>query len=148
MRPGTTRRTLATLVPVGLLIASIVGHGYAIVAHEDDPQRSGAFAMFATVDIGATRMVIADTASGSVRLDVPDSLDERTADLVDHPSDRAARALATALLERGWTVEDDEATEGGSTTFDEVRVRVVGLDSDGRTLLRQVHVDVSEGTTS
>jgi hypothetical protein len=148
MRPGTTRRTLAMVVPVGLLVGSIVGHGYAIVAHEDDPQRSGAFAMFATVDIGATRMVIADAADGTVRLDMPDSLDHRTADLVDHPSEQTARALAAALLDRGWTVEDDEATEGGSTTFDDVRVRVVGLDADGRTLVRQVLVEVSEGTTS
>ena len=147
MKPGTSRRTLGTLVPVALLVGSIAGHGYAIVANEDDPQRSGAFAMFATVDIGATRTIIADTANGSVSLDVPDSLDQRTSNLADHPSETAARALAAALLKRSWTVEDGEATEGGSTTFDEVRVRLVGLDANGRTLVRQVLVEVTEWTT-
>ena len=148
MTPGTTRRSLATWVPAGLLLCSVAGHGYQIVAHEDDPQRSGAFAMFATVDIGATRKIIATSPDGDVLLDIPESLHERTEDLLDHPSEESAARLADDLRELSWTVVDGSATAGGSTSFEGVRLQVVGLDADGRILDRQVLIDVVTGPDS
>jgi hypothetical protein len=148
MKSGTTTRSLATWVPAGLLLCSIAGHGYQIVAHEEDPQRSGAFAMFATVDIGATRKIIATSTDGSALLEIPESLHARGDDLLDHPSEESAARLADRLRRLTWTVVGGSATEGGPTSFEGVRVQVVGLDAEGRTLGRQVIVDVLAGADS
>ena len=85
MKPSKGARSPAMLVPAGLLLCSIAVHGFQIVAHEDDPQRSGAFAMFSTIDIGATRKVLATAAEGTVVLDLPTSLNDRATALLDHP---------------------------------------------------------------
>lgn len=145
---GHPGRSWASLIPVALLLSVISFHGFLIVAHEDDPQRSGAFAMFATVDIGATRMVVATAQDGAVALDIPASLDERRSALVDRPSEDSARRLASLLRELAWEVDGGEATEGGADTLDDVRVQVVGLDAEGRTIVRQVLVDVVVGPSS
>ena len=148
MDPSKGARSPAMLVPAGLLLCSIAAHGFQIVAHEDDPQRSGAFAMFATIDVGATRKVLATTAEGTVVIDLPASLDQRTTALLDHPSEEAATRMASDLRSLTWTVSDGAATEGGTETFDGLRLQVVGLDSDGRSFVRQVLVDVVVGSGS
>lgn len=148
MTPSTTTRSPAALVPVALLLCSIAVHGFQIVAREDDPQRSGAFAMFATVDVGATRKVVATTEDGSVTLDIPASLDERHAALLDLPSEDSARRFASLLYGLTWDVSDGVATEGGTVTLDDVRLQVVGLDTEGRSYVRQVLVDVVVGSGS
>lgn len=142
------RRSLATPLPVVLLLFVIAFHGFQIVAHEDDPQRSGAFAMFATVDVGATRKVVATAEDGAVAIDIPASLDERHAALLDLPSEDSARRFASLLRGLTWGVSDGVATEGGAATLDDVRLQVVGLDAEGRTMVRQVLVDVVVGPRS
>lgn len=148
MTPSHDARSLAMLVPAGLLLCSIAVHGFQIVAHEDDPQRSGAFAMFSTIDIGATRMVLATAQDGTVVLDLPASLDQQVTALLDHPSEEAATRLAVELQGLTWTVSDGTAAEGGTDTFDGLRLQVVGLDSEGRSFVRQVLVDVVVGSGS
>ena len=148
MKPSKGARSPAMLVPAGLLLCSIAVHGFQIVAHEDDPQRSGAFAMFSTIDIGATRKVLATTSEGTVVLDLPTSLNDRATALLDHPSEEAATRMASDLRELTWTVSGGTATEGGTDTFDALRLQVVGLDSDGRSFVRQVLVDVVVGSDS
>ena len=145
---GRPRRSLAPLLPVALLLLVIAFHGFQIVAHEDDPQRGGAFAMFATVDVGATRKVVATTQDGAVALDIPASLDERHAALLDLPSQDSATRFASLLRGLTWDVSDGVATEGGAVTLDNVRLQVVGLDAEGRTIVRQVLVDVVVGSRS
>lgn len=144
MRPPG--RSPIQLLPVALLILVIAVHGVRIEAYDEDPQRGSAFAMFATVDIGVTRRVLAtvpgDTA---ISLDIPDGLEDLRTQLADAPSDDSARRLAHRLLERTWEVEDQTATVGGTTMFDKVRVQVVGLDAEGRTVSRQVLADVVVG---
>lgn len=102
--------------------------------------------MFATVDIGATRRVLTtvpgDTA---IVLTIPDDLGELRTQLRSSPSDDSARRLADLLLELTWEVDGHTATVGGGATFDEVRVQVVGLAAEGRTLSRQVLIDVVVG---
>lgn len=148
MTPSTTARSPAALVPVALLLCSIAVHGFQIVAREDDPQRSGAFAMFATVDVGATRKIVATTQDGAVALDIPASLDEHHAALLDLPSEDSATRFASLLRGLTWDVSDGVATEGGAVTLDDVRLQVVGLDAEGRTIVRQVLVDVLVGPRS
>ncbi len=139
------RRSWAPLLPVALLVSAIAFHGFLIVAREDDPQRSGAFAMFATIDVGATRKVVATTKDGTVTLDIPASLDQPHAALLDTPSESSAKRLASLLRGLTWDVSDGTATEGGAVALDDVRLQVVGLDADGRTIVRQVLVDVEVG---
>ena len=134
-------------MPVALLVLGIAVHGVRIEAFHEDPQRGTAFAMFATVDIGANRRVVA-TAPGdpTIVLALPDTLGATSERLTDSPSDDSARELAERLLEQTWEVDDDTATIGGDTTFDQVRVQVVGPDADGRTVSRQVFTDVVVGS--
>lgn len=148
MTPSKDTRSLATLVPVALLLGSIAFHGYQVVAHEDDPQRGGAFAMFATVDIGAIRKVLATAEDGSVVLELPPSLQQRAAALRDRPSEEAATRLASELQMLSWSVRDGTATVGGTDTFTGVRLQVVGLETDGRSFARRVIVDVVAGSGS
>lgn len=141
------RSTPAPLLalPVALLLTSIGYHGYQVVAHEDDPQRGGAFAMFATIDIGATRKVLVTTDGGAVQVELPDSLDERVGALLDRPTEDAAGDLAADLLDLTWTVEDGRATVAadGGTRLDDVRLQVVGFEADGHAITRHELAEVS-----
>lgn len=142
--PGfVARHSAFRLLPVALLLLGIAVHGVQIVAFDNDPQRGSAFAMFATIDVGATRSVQA-TVPGevAVALDLPDSVQGRVSSLVDSPSDEAARDLADELRSMTWTVTGATASVGDDTQFDQVRVQVVGLGAEGRTIVRQVLVDV------
>ncbi len=141
MRPPG--RSPLQLLPVALLIAGIAVHGFRIEAYDEDPQRGSGFAMFATADVGSTRTVLATVPGDtSIVLDIPDALEEQRARLAETPADDSARRLATLLLERTWEVDGRTATVGGGAAFDRVRVRVVGLDAEGRTVSRRVFTDV------
>lgn len=148
MTPSKDARSLAMLVPAGLLLCSIAVHGFQIVAHDDDPQRSGAFAMFATVEVGAIRKILATAEDGSVVLDLPPALQQRATTLLDRPSEDAATRLASELRKLNWSVSDGRATAGGTDTFAGVRIQVVGLEAEGRSFVRQVLVDVAVGPGS
>lgn len=139
----STRSQIYSL-PVVLLVALIAFHGYQVVALEDDPQRGGAFAMFATIDIGATRTVIVTDGDGDTVLELPPSLDGLRTALLDRPTEQAATALAEGVLELEWTVDGDKATASaaGGVRFDEVHLRVVGFGADGRTITRRVMTEV------
>ena len=142
MRPP--RRSPIRLLPVALLILAIAVHGVRIGAYDADPQRGSAFAMFSTIDIGATRRVLATVPGATaIMLELPDSMDEQRERLVDAPSEGAARELATRLLEESWEVDGQRATVGDGDRFDRVRVQVVGLDPEGRTVSRRVLTDVT-----
>ena len=130
-------------LPVGLLLAAIVVHAVRIEQYDADPQRGSAFAMFSTVDIAATRRVIATVPGDpTIRLEIPAHLEKVGLRLRDAPSEDVTRELAILLLESRWEVEGDTAKAGGTEAFDEVRVEVVGLESDGRVLSRQIFSDV------
>ena len=136
-------RSPLRFLPVALLILGITVHGARIVTYDEDPQRGTAFAMFATVDVGSTRRVIA-TAPGdpAVTIVIPADMEEQRDGLADRPTEGAARGFAAQLLERSWEVSDRTARVGQGAVLDQVRVQVVGLDADGRTLSRQVLTDV------
>lgn len=134
------------LLPVALLVLAIAAHGIRIEAHDQDPQRGSAFAMFATIDIGATRRVLATVpGDAAISLEIPDAMKEASARVADAPSDDSARELAKLLLEQTWVVEGRTAMVGGDVEVDQVRVQVVGLEAEGRTLSRQVFADVVVG---
>lgn len=133
---------MARFLPITILIGLIAFHGFQIVANDDDPQRSGAFAMFATVDIGATRRVFATVPGEDVTLEIPSALIDQRNALMDHPSPQSAEELARMLTSETWDVEDGSATSGGATVLDAVRVQVFGLDAEGRTIVRRVLTDV------
>ena len=118
MTPSKTAGSPLTVLPTALLLGLIAFHGYQVVVHEDDPQRGGAFAMFATIDIGATRKVIATSEDGAVILDLPASLDAERAALLDRPTEAATRRFADSVLDLQWTVEDGRAraTPDGTRT--------------------------------
>lgn len=140
-------RSPIQLLPVALLILAIAVHGVRIEVYDEDPQRGSAFAMFATVDIGATRQVLATVPGDTtITLDIPDALEDLRTQLADAPSDGSARRLGRRLLEQSWEVEGDTASVGGGATFEQVRVQVVGLDAEGRTVSRQVLTDVVVGS--
>lgn len=145
---GRPRGSLSSLLPVALLLSFIAFHGFQIIAHHDDAQRGGAFAMFATVDVGATRKLLATADDGSVELEVPTSLDSRQAALLDRPTEDSAKRFALLLRDLTWTVDGSTATHGGAVTFGRVKLQVVGLVADGRTIDRQVLVDVVVGPAS
>ena len=128
---------------MSLLVLAIAVYGFRIEVVNADPQRGSAFAMFATVDIGATRRVIA-TAPGetAITLAIPDELSQVRERVLDAPTDGSARMLATLLLERSWLVEGDTAVVGDGVSFEQLQVQVVGLEAEGRTLYRQVLADV------
>jgi hypothetical protein len=137
------RRAPIQFLPVALLLLGIAVHGVRIEAYNEDPQRGSAFAMFSTVDIGTTRRVIATVPSDTaITLDIPDALEGQRARLADTPSDDSARRLANRLLDLTWKVDGHTATVGDGARFDQVRVQVVGLDADGRTVSRRVLTDV------
>ena len=136
--------SMLALLPVTILLGLIAFHGSKIVTAHDDPQRSGAFAMFATVDLGATRRVIATTTirDKSVVLEIPQSLEDLRKRLADTPSRNSARELGSMLLDMSWAVRDDTAIQGGNLRFERVRVQVVGLRAERRTLRRFTLADV------
>jgi hypothetical protein len=136
-------RPVARFVPVLVLGSLIAFHGFQIVAHDEDPQRSGAFAMFATVDIGSTRRVLATVPGDTVVVEVPAELGELRAQLMDRPSTEAAQELADLLLDERWHVSDGRAVVGEGTLLTGVRIRVVGLDAQGRTMRTVVLADVT-----
>jgi hypothetical protein len=155
---STTTRSLLRFLPVAMLLLAITVHGVRIVTIEDDPQRGSAFAMFATVDIGATRRVVATVppvtpGRPEVTLEIPDSLESDRAALAERPTDDAAREVAALLLDLDWEVDagsgsvapepgtDDQSLEPAAPV-DRVRIQVVGLDADGTTISRQVFTDV------
>lgn len=126
-----------------LLVVFIIIHGFRIVTVDEDPQSGSAFAMFATVDVGATRQVAASfPGAAPIRLDIPADLHELETRLAEVPSESAARQLARELLDRSWELAGDTAREGSDTTLDRVRVEVVGLRADDWSLSRHVLVDV------
>ncbi len=131
------------LLPVTLLLLGVAVHGYRVIALHDDPQRGTAFAMFATVDIAANRQVVVTAADDpDVVLTVPAELADEARALRVLPTDDGARRLAVLLLARSWTVAGGVATAGAGEPLDGVRVRVVGPDTQGRSITRQVHTDV------
>jgi len=150
MTASRSTRSPLTALPVVLLLSVIAFHGFRVVAENDDPQRGGAFAMFSTIDIGATRKVVATAEDGAVLLELPGSLDDERAALLDRPTEEATTRFAEAVLDLRWTVEDGRAsaTPRGLQTFDSIRVLVVGFDADGRTISRQVLADVAAGSGS
>jgi hypothetical protein len=143
-RPLLTRPA-ARFIPLLALVSLIAFHGFQIVTHEDDPQRSGAFAMFATVDIGSTRRVLATVPGESVSVEIPADLDELRGELLDRPSAETARNLAGLLLGKQWQVRDGKAVAGDGEVLGGVRIRVVGLDARGRTIRAVVLTDVTVG---
>jgi hypothetical protein len=144
MTPSRLPRARSAALPVLLLVGLILFHGYRVIALEDDPQRGGAFAMFATIDIGATRTVIATSDDGEVLLELPASLDQQRTTLLDRPTAEAATDLAESVLELAWTVEDGRATasDANGVQLDQVRLQVVGFVADGRTISRHVMTEV------
>ena len=131
-------------LPVGLLLLGIVVYGVRIEFHNSDPQRGSAFAMFSSVDIGATRRVIATVPGDpAVTLEIPTELEELRARLQGRPSEAGARVLADRLLGMSWELSLDTATVGGSARLPEVRVEVVGLETDRRVMTRRVFADVA-----
>jgi hypothetical protein len=147
MTSSRSRWSRSSAVPVVLLVGLIAFHGYQVVALEDDPQRGGAFAMFATIDVGATRKVIATDGEGTTELELPDSLDGQRTAALDRPTEDAVTDLAEAVLGLSWTVEGARATASpdGEVQFDEVRLQVVGFAADGRTITRRVITDIVVG---
>jgi hypothetical protein len=147
MTPSRSPRSRPAALPVLLLLGLIAFHGYQVVALEDDPQRGGAFAMFATIDIGATRKIIATSDDGQVQLELPAILADHASALLDRPTEEAATDFAESVRELAWAVEDGQATatnEGG-VVFDQVRLQVVGFVADGRMITRRVMTDVVVG---
>ncbi len=138
----TPRQRFFRVLPVALLLVAITVHGLRIELRGEDPQRGSAFAMFSTVDIGATRRVIATVGDGAIVLEIPETLHDARERLVDAPSADAANRLGAQLLELSWQVDGDTAAVGDDVTFDVARVRVIGLDADGWTLSSQTIADV------
>jgi hypothetical protein len=117
-------------LPTALLVGGIAVSGFRIVAYDDDPQRSTAFAMFATVDIAANRRVLVTVPDKpTVLLEIPDDLQDERRQLQVVPTEEEARHFAALLQDA-----DPELTD--------VRVQVVGPDTDGRTITRHVLVDI------
>jgi hypothetical protein len=131
----------ARFLPITILIGLIAFHGVQIVSDDDDPQRSGAFAMFATVDIGATRRVIATVPGEDIVLEIPQALLDRRAKLMDHPSRKSAEQLARLLTAETWTIAEGAATSGGTIVLDAVRVQVYGLHAEDRTIVRHMLIE-------
>ena len=131
------------LLPVTLLLVGVAVHGYRVIALHDDPQRGTAFARFATVDIAANRHLVVTAADDpGVVLAIPQELAAEARTLRVLPTDDGARRLAALLLARTWTVSGGVATAGAGEPLAGVRVQVVGPDSEGRSITRQVHTDV------
>lgn len=131
-------------LPVALLLTGIAIHGVRIVAFDEDPQRGSAFAMFASVDIGATREVrVSEPGDPPVILEIPGSLEEQRKRLADAPTDASAREFARLILDLTWEVDHGTATAGGDATFDQVRVEVIGFSAAGRTMTARVLTDVA-----
>lgn len=136
-------RSPIQFLPVALLLTGIAIHGVRIVAFDEDPQRGSAFAMFASVDIGATRAVrVTGPGDPPVILEVPDTLEDERQRLADRPTDASARRFGRLVLDQTWEVEGDAATVGGDATFTQVRVEVVGFSAEGRTVTTHVLTDV------
>src|SRR5690606_8633447 len=125
-------RTFLRYLPVTLLLLGIMVHAVQIEVLDEDPQRGSAFAMFATVDVGASRRVVATSPGAStLRLWVPEGLREHRGTRAEPPSDTTARQLAAELLSRRWDVEGDAASAGSGDMLEGVRVEVVGLHATG-----------------
>lgn len=140
----SSARTLRYL-PLGLLVLGVAWHGFLIEAKDHDPQRGTAFAMFATIDIGATRRVEIEAGlpqDSPVDLVLPESLAEQKRRLAASPSEEAAQRLAVHLLDRAWEVEGRTASVGGDTRFDQLRLTVIGLRADGDNVSRHIFADV------
>lgn len=130
-------RPAARFVPVLVLASLIAFHGFQIVVHEDDPQRSGAFAMFATIDIGSIRRVVATSPDDGLQLDIPDTLQDLQEQVADRPSRDAVEELARRLAALRWDESGAVVTDGGGSALT-VQVRVMGLRVDDRTVVRRV----------
>lgn len=116
---------------MALLVGGVAVSGFRVIAFEDDPQRGTAFAMFATVDIAANRRVIVTVPGAPGVVEIPATLYVERRRLQVVPTQDQARRFAALVL---------DADPALST----VRVQVLGLDTDGRAVTRQVHVDVVE----
>ena len=143
VRPRS-RRFLIQYLPVSLLLLGISIHGVRIIENDEDPQRGSAFAMFATVDIGGLRAAwsLRCQAPPPISLVIPDALDEERVRLTDAPSGNSARDFAEGLLDLTWEVQGHRATVGEGVTFRHVRVQVVGLEVDGRSVSKRILTDV------
>lgn len=133
------------VLPLALLVTGIGVHGFRIIAHHEDAQRGTTFAMFATVDIGATRRVEASGTGpdGPVDLEMPSALEPQRQALADSPSQDRANQFATLLAAQAWSIGRDGASVGGNVSLAHVDVRVVGLRATGRSLSRVVLVHSS-----
>jgi hypothetical protein len=135
-------RALISWFPVTLLLVGITAHGSQIVLNKEDPQRGSAFAMFASVDIGATRRVFVTVPSNdSLQLVIPENFQDTASQLADSPTESNAQAFAEYFLGSLWDDDGELSPETGSRPS-EVRVRVIGLDASGTTLGQQVVADV------
>lgn len=138
------------LLPVALLVTGIGVHGVRIIAQHEDAQRGTAFAMFASVDIGATRKVEATGVGPGGRpldLEIPPALERERQGLVDSPTQGRAAQFANLLASQSWFVSSDLASVGGTATLHSVEVRVLGLRATGRSLSRMVLVQASTAHT-
>lgn len=95
------RHRLLALLPPALLLAGAANHFYLVHQHGLSPWLAGGFGMFASSDVGASRLVTvaAETATGehfSVNLD--ESLDELKKRVRGLPSRDQAAVLVNAIL--------------------------------------------------
>lgn len=135
-------RPVARFLPLAVLASMMVFHGWQIVVEHDDPQRSGAFAMFATPDIGATRRVVATSPDDRLSLEIPDSLQNLREQVADRPSREAVEELARRLAALQWDESGAVDTDGGGSTLT-VQVQVMGLRVNDRTVVRRVLADAT-----
>ena len=118
---------------MALLVGGVVVSGFRIIAFEDEPQRGTAFAMFATVDIAANRRVLVTVPGQPGVVEIPEELWGERRHLQVVPTEDEAHHFAALMLD----ADPDLRT---------VMVQVVGPDTDGRTLTRQVLVEVVRPT--
>jgi hypothetical protein len=92
----------AEFLPAVLLV--LVACGQLVLARTGNltPWKGGGFGMFSTLDHGAFRRVaiVVDAPDRSETIDVPDSLEETAARVVNFPSDWLIRKLAAGVVAR------------------------------------------------
>ena len=92
----------AELLPA--LLLALVACGQLVLARTGDltPWKGGGFGMFSTLDHGAFRRVtiVVDAPDRSEAIEIPDSLEETAARVVNFPSAWLIRKLATGIVAR------------------------------------------------
>ena len=114
--PKLAHRLLAWLPPA-LLLAGAANHFYLVRHHDLSPWLAGGFGMFATSDVGSSRLLVvtAATVDGDrrrVTLNAP--LDELTKRVRGLPNREQSAALAAAIL-------DDLGYDGSGVAQGELR---------------------------